>query len=148
MGLAVDEAGLHSDITNYYLWIGVIGGLPAMLLLIAIMWRAFVWVGVRVRQAPTALQQHTFLVWCLGAGLLAHAGTSMSMGYTDQSMMFFWLNIAVISSMYSVGALASRAEGRGVKTASHRAGTAGPFAKDGKQLSAHKGKVDALRVCT
>jgi hypothetical protein len=101
MGLAVDEAGRHSDITNYYLWVGVVGGLPATLLQIAMMWCAFALVGRAIRYAPAALQQHRFMIWCLGAGLLGHASASLSMGYPDQSMMFFWLNISVISSMYS-----------------------------------------------
>lgn len=110
MGLAVDDEGLKSDITNYYLWMGTIGGLLAMLLLIAMMWCAFVWVGRSVRNLPEGLRNHQFMIWCLGAGLLAHAATSMSMGYTDQSMMFFWLNIGAISSMYSVVSIASAAE--------------------------------------
>lgn len=50
------------------------------------------------------------MIWCLGAGLFAHAVTSLSVSYTDQSMMFFWLNIGVISSMYSVVAAAWVAE--------------------------------------
>lgn len=110
MGLAVDDEGLKSDITNYYLWVGTIGGLLAMLLLIAMIWCAFVWVGRSVRNPPAALRNHRFMIWCLGAGLLAHAATSLSMGYTDQSMMFFWLNIGAISSMYSVVTMASAAE--------------------------------------
>ncbi len=100
----------QADITNYYLFIGIIGGLPAMLLLIAIMWRAFVWVGECVGQAPAAIQEYRFLIWCLGAGLFAHAGTSLSVAYFDQSMMFFWLNVGVISSMYSIVTMATATE--------------------------------------
>ena len=113
MATTVGETGQHADFTNYYIWIGVIGGLPAMLLLIAIIWRAFVWVGRSVRKIPAALQEHRFMIWCLGAGLFAHAGTSLSVSYHDQSMMFFWLNIGAISSMYSVVAMAAAAEKRG-----------------------------------
>jgi hypothetical protein len=110
MPYTLDATGQHADITNYYLFIGVIGGLPAMLLLVAIIWRAFVWVGDSVRTASGALQEYRFMIWCLGAGLFAHAGTSLSVAYFDQSMTFFWLNIGVISSMYSVVALAAVAE--------------------------------------
>ena len=49
-------------------------------------------------------RSHRFMIWCLGAGLFAHACTSLSVAYFDQSMMFFWLNVAVISSMHSVHA--------------------------------------------
>ncbi len=110
MAQTVDAAGRSADITNYYLWIGTIGGLPAMLLLIAMMWRAFVWVGKSVAGMPGTMQEHRFMIWCLGAGLFSHAVTSLSVSYTDQSMMFFWLNIGVISSMYSVVALGWAAE--------------------------------------
>lgn len=92
--------GRHADITNYYLWIGVIGGLPAMLALIAIMWRAFVWVGESMRSIDTGDKERQFMIWCLGAGLFAHAGTSFSVAYFDQTMLFFWLNIGVISALH------------------------------------------------
>ncbi len=142
MGIAVDDAGRHSDITNYYLWIGVIGGFPAMLLLIAILWRAFTWVGRSVRKAPDTLREQRFMIWCLGAGLFAHACTSLSMGYPDQSMMFFWLNVGAISSMYSVVVMATAAERRasvvatpavGLHVVAHRAAPL-PLAKAADRL--------------
>ena len=109
MGLGVDSNDKMSDITNYYIWMGVVGGLPAMLLLIAILWRAFAWVGRIVRDAPIEMAEHKFLIWCLGAGLFAHAMSSLSMGYPDQSMMFFWLNVGAISSLCPmIAAMASR----------------------------------------
>lgn len=116
MGIAVDEGGRHSDITNYYLWIGIIGGLPAMALIIAILWLAFRWVG---RTAATLhnsrVSHHAFLAWCLGAGLLAHAVTSLSMSYTDQSVTFFWLNVGAISSLYTSVVLGNTQERYGAK---------------------------------
>lgn len=102
MGQTVDEAGRSADITNYYIWIGTIGGFPAMLLLIAVMWCAFIWVGRSVKHAERSANGNPFMIWCLGAGLFAHAVTSVSVSYTDQSMMFFWLNVGAISSMYAV----------------------------------------------
>jgi len=123
MGLAVDDAGKMSDITNYYLWMGVVGGLPAMLLLIAILWRAFVWVGKSVHSVPPELHEYRFLIWCLGAGLLAHAMTSLSMGYPDQSVTFFWMNVGAISSLYPLLVSASvrrDAESRSRRTETHR----------------------------
>lgn len=108
IGIAVDEAGKHSDITNYYLWIGTIGGLPAMLLVIAMIWRAFAWIGSTV-SSSTFKADERFMIWCLGAGLLAHTVTGLSVSYTDQSMMFFWLNIGAISSIYSVARMTASA---------------------------------------
>jgi hypothetical protein len=107
MGMSVGEAEIHSDITNYYLFIGVIAGFPAMLLVIAMMWYAFMWVGRSVANGSAEFREHGFLIWCLGAGLLAHAVTSLSVAYFDQSFTFFWLNIGAISSVYSVVTMTS-----------------------------------------
>jgi hypothetical protein len=95
----------HADITNYYIGFAVVAGLPALLLILAIMWRAFRWVGDIVRRVPQELVGDKFMIWCFGSGLLAHAATSLSASYFDQSLIFFWLNIAVISSMHSVAAV-------------------------------------------
>ena len=93
--------GRHTDLTDYYIVFGVMGGLASMLLVIAILWRAFRWVGIMVDSQLAAVEDDRFLIWSLGAGLFAHAATSFSVSYFDQSMMFFWMNVAVISSMYS-----------------------------------------------
>lgn len=102
-----------------------------MALVIAMMWRAFVWVGLVVANSPAELREHRFMIWCLGAGLLSHAVTSLSVSYTDQSMMFFWLNIGAISSMYSVAKMVSaedQIDGNGssadVKPKTRRSGSA------------------------
>ena len=42
------------------------------------------------------------MIWCVGACLFAHAVTSVSVAYFDQSMLYFWLSIAVISSVFSI----------------------------------------------
>lgn len=110
IGIAVDEAGRHSDITNYYLFIGITGGFLAMALVIAMMWRAFVWVGLVVANSPVEFREQRFMIWCLGAALLSHAVTSLSVSYTDQSLTFFWLNIGAISSMYSAAKVALATE--------------------------------------
>lgn len=102
MGVTIGWSEQHSDITNYYILIGVIGGFPAMVLLIAMMWRAFRWVGRIVRTVPAELASERFMIWSLGAGLFAHATTGLSVAYFDQSVIFFWLNVAVISSMHSI----------------------------------------------
>lgn len=91
----------HADITNYYLSFAVIGGLPAMLLVVAMMWQAFSWVGKLVREATAGSSKDGFMLWSLGAALFAHAATSFSVSYFDQSQVFFWLTIALIGSIYS-----------------------------------------------
>ena len=101
MATGVSYTPYHTDITNYYLGFGVMAGFPAVLLMIAMLLMAFRWVGIVCarhieRDAPNA-----FMVWCLGAGMFAHAATSVSVAYFDQSAVFFWMNLAIISSIYS-----------------------------------------------
>jgi hypothetical protein len=99
MPFAVSFSPNHADITNYYLAFGVVAGLPAMLLVIWVLWLAFRRVGRAVRNADPATTNDAFLYWCLGAGLFAHAVTSLSVAYFGQAMTFFWLNVAIIGSI-------------------------------------------------
>lgn len=89
---------IHTDITNYYLVIGVMAGLPAVLLMIQIMRKSFNRVGSvsTNNQLPTITH---FSIWCLGASLFAHAATSISVSYFGQAQVFFWLPIAIIASI-------------------------------------------------
>lgn len=91
----------QADLTNYYIYIGTLGGLPALLIMVAIFWRCFKWVGRGV-VTTSAMPQWQFMIWCLGAALFAHAATSISVAYFDQSKTFLWLNIGIISSMFSI----------------------------------------------
>ena len=93
---------LHTDITNYYIGFGVTGGLLAMLLVIAMMLVSFAWVGKIHDSRSDSQAEQRFMIWCFGASLFSHAATSISVAYFDQSMLFFWLNVAVISSFYMI----------------------------------------------
>jgi hypothetical protein len=99
-GIAHDP--LHTDITNYYIGFGVSGGLAGMLLVILMLAVAFAWVG-RVHDARIDTKpDQGFMIWCFGACMFSHAVTGISVAYFDQSMMYFWLSVAVISSVYSI----------------------------------------------
>lgn len=90
----------HTDITNHYLHLGVIGGLPLMVLFIAILVKGFSFIGHTIRHSELT-QVSQFMVWCLGASLFAHATTFISVSYFDQSFVFIYLTLAAISSLYS-----------------------------------------------
>ncbi len=96
----------HTDITNQYIKMGVLGGLPFMLLFIAFLWRGFRSVGETLRQWSEAPWEDQFLVWSLGASLFAHAATCVSVTYFDQSFVFLYSNLAVLASL---GVVASQA---------------------------------------
>jgi hypothetical protein len=92
----------HTDITNYYIGFGVAGGFLAMLLILAAVAKSFAWVGVIYRSMLPDRPNDAFMIWCFGAALFSHLGTGISVAYFDQSVVFYWLNVAVISSVYSV----------------------------------------------
>lgn len=91
----------HTDITNYYLKMGVIGGLPLMILLIIIFVRGFSYIGQALRSADDLSPETSFILWTLGASLFAHAATGIAVSYFDQSFIFLYLTLGVIGSAWS-----------------------------------------------
>lgn len=113
MDTGVSASPDHTDITNYYLGIGVTAGLVGMVLFIVILIVAFRWVGIVCRNCFERSPADSFMIWCLGAGMFAHAATAISVSYFDQSLVFLWMNVAVISSMYSVHLTSQESETAG-----------------------------------
>ena len=91
----------HTDITNYYLGMGVVGGLPLMLLYIAILAKGFSYVGMILHRSPSFSPYSPFIIWCLGSALFVHAVTSISVSYFDQSFVFIYMTLALIASTMS-----------------------------------------------
>lgn len=98
----------HTDITNHYLKMGVIGGLPLMLLFLGILMQGFSAVGWTIRALSQGSSQYQFTCWALGASLFAHATTFISVSYFDQSFVFIYLTLAAIGSVYSNAQMKSR----------------------------------------
>jgi hypothetical protein len=91
----------HTDITNHYLFLGVMGGLPLMLIHIAILAKAFSLLGKMLHDTGDSLPGWPFMLWALGASLFAHVATSISVAYFDQSFVFLYLSLALIGSAWS-----------------------------------------------
>ena len=89
----------HTDITNHYLQLGVQGGLPLMLLFIAIFAVGFAQVGRVVQTEESLGRGRAFFAWALGASLFAHAATAVSVSYFDQSVAFIYLTLATIATL-------------------------------------------------
>lgn len=87
------------DITNHYLKMGVLGGLPLMFLFIALMWFAFRYVGNYLRAHQNARVEDQYLIWALGASLFAHAATCFSVSYFDQSFVFLYMTFGLAGSL-------------------------------------------------
>jgi hypothetical protein len=86
-----------SDITNHYIQMGVWGGLPLMLLFIAIMWQAFAVLG-RAPRNESGMKREYFVAWILAASLFSQAVTCLSVSYFDQSVVFLYMVIAALSA--------------------------------------------------
>jgi hypothetical protein len=91
----------HADITNYYIWMGIMGGLPLILLFIAVLVKGFSLIGrmLSATDKPGYTTAERFMIWALGASLFSHAATLVSVSYFDQSVLFFYLTLAAISSV-------------------------------------------------
>lgn len=107
MPSGVSWSGDHTDITNYYLGLGVKGGLPLMLLFLLILWTGFRNVGNSLRWHAGSPVEHQFFIWSVGASLFAHAATAISIAYFDQSVVFIYLTLALTASLLAVTRISS-----------------------------------------
>jgi hypothetical protein len=98
----VEWSGYHTDITNYYLVMGVMGGFPLLLLFGAILIKSFQLLGRQMRALRRAKDPHEFTLWCVGAALFAHCFTFLSIGYFDQSYAPLFLMIGAIPGLCAV----------------------------------------------
>lgn len=101
MGSGVSWSPDHTDITNYYIGMGVTGGLPLMLLFIVILSKGFSFVGQTMKHEGGWPTKFRFLIWAFGSALFAHAVSCMGVSYFDQSFVFIYLTLAAIGSIYS-----------------------------------------------
>jgi hypothetical protein len=92
----------HTDITNHYIQMGVIGGLPLMVTFILILAKAFAYVGQTIKEDSSQSLVVQFMVWSLGASLFSNVTTMISVSYFDQSFIFLYLTLAAIGSTWSV----------------------------------------------
>jgi hypothetical protein len=91
----------HTDITNHYLKMGVLGGLPLMLLFIAMLAKAFAFVGSALKHPAVTTHERRFLTWALGCGLFGQAATCISVSYFDQSVTFLYVTLAAIGASWA-----------------------------------------------
>ncbi len=89
----------HTDITNHFLGMGVLGGFPLMLTFVAILAYSFRDVGRAIQQRTAgAIDEHAF-IWVLGTLLFGFFMNFWSISLFDQSVIFFYLCLAAIQSI-------------------------------------------------
>jgi hypothetical protein len=84
----------HTDITNHYLQMGVLGGVLLMTLFVGSLVSAFSALG-RGFHDESEPYEWRWMYWTLGAALFSHAVTFLSVAYYDQSMVFLYMNLAI-----------------------------------------------------
>jgi hypothetical protein len=90
-----------SDITNHYIAQGVSGGLPKMLLFIAIIVICFKTVGQNMRISERKRSFLPFQAWGIGVCLLSHVVSFVSVSYFDQLNVFWYMLLAFFAILKS-----------------------------------------------
>ncbi len=98
----------HTDITNYYIHLGVIGGVGLMGALIATLILSFNRVGgylrrVREETGDGPASEKEFSAWCVGVALLMHAVSFLSISYFDQMFAVFYVLVGLASNYHGMG---------------------------------------------
>jgi hypothetical protein len=118
----------HTDITSYYIQMGVWGGLPLLFLFIIVLANGFSGVKQARKQATDPSPESQFMLWAVGSSLFAHAATFFSVSYFDQSFVLLYLTLGSIGSAWSVSmtrsTIPSRTSGEGDRTVTQRASLA------------------------
>lgn len=89
----------HADITNHFLAMGVMGGLPLMIVFVGILAYSFRDVGRALNQLADAPREEQRFVWVLGALLFGFCMDFWSISLFDQSVIFFYLSLAAIQGV-------------------------------------------------
>lgn len=86
------------DVTNQYIAEGKNGGLITMFLFVLIIARCFGGVGRALHAHSAQPRSAQFSIFALGAALLAHVVTFLSVSYFDQNYVMWYLLLAIIST--------------------------------------------------
>ncbi len=125
-GLAAVEN--HCDLTNYYIHLGVTGGLPLVMCLVVILWMTFRLILRAVEEIGGEGATAEFRLWCLGAALLGHSITFLSISYYDQMSVFFWLLVGGAAGFVRDAVTEERHDEIREEVADPRAGWSGDWA--------------------
>jgi hypothetical protein len=87
-----------ADITNQYISVGINGGLASMLLFIIIIILCFREIGISLRLNENQPFSVRIILWSLGASLFVHVVGFFSVSYFDQTIVFWYLLLAMISA--------------------------------------------------
>lgn len=88
----------HVDLTNYYIHLGVIGGLPLLTCLVFIILISMRDLSRSMSLLRQANDHREFYFWTLGVALVTHAFSFVSISYFDQMYIYFYFLIGLIAT--------------------------------------------------
>ncbi|MBV9998637.1 MAG: hypothetical protein JO015_05935 [Verrucomicrobia bacterium] len=113
MASGIEASAVHTDMTNYYIQIGVWGGLALIVLFVWMLVVAFRRIGQALRASRGAPSGRRFLIWGLGSSLFAHTVTFFSISYFDQTIAFLCFLLACIASLPVLQKAPAQIQGQG-----------------------------------
>ncbi len=87
------------DLTNYYIHLGVTGGLGLTLSLMGILWISFAMLRERMNELRENGDPDEIILWCVGGALATHAAGFVAISYFDQMYVFFYILVGAIPGL-------------------------------------------------
>ena len=88
----------HTDITNHYLAMGVLGGLPLMVIFVALLALSFRDIGRALEQRTSGPVEDRLLIWSIGTLLFGFVMVFLSISMFDQVVIFYYLTLAAVQA--------------------------------------------------
>ncbi|MCC6360769.1 MAG: hypothetical protein IT450_18685 [Phycisphaerales bacterium] len=89
------------DITNQFVWEGIMGGLAGLILFILVLYHAFGAVG-RFLHVAEGDSPRVALAWCLGVALVVHCANFFGISYFGQITFIWYFLLAGIASCSAI----------------------------------------------
>lgn len=99
------------DITNWYIGEAVNGGLITLIIFIYIIVKSYKILGAVLKKIDDSCFSKKIMVWCLAAVLGTHMVSFLSVIYFDQTIIFWYLLLAIIASYSQIYNLKEQKKG-------------------------------------
>jgi hypothetical protein len=99
MPTGVTWSDKHTDITNQFIAVGIQGGLFSLILFVAIIIFCFKNIGKKLKEISSTELHIKFAIWCIGVSLVSHLASFTSVRYFDQIIVFWYLLLALITTI-------------------------------------------------